>query len=51
MSRRVVFTTGDIMRGETKSFIERSEMPFIPKPFTPDELKAVISEALKQIEQ
>ena len=49
LSSRVIFTTGDVMSGDTQAFIEQSGKPFLPKPFTPDELKAVIREALKQV--
>jgi len=49
MARRVIFTTGDVMGGETTGFIERSGRPFLPKPFTPDELIAKVKEALKEI--
>ncbi len=49
MARRVMFTTGDVMGGETRGFIERSGRPFLPKPFTPDELKTTVKEVLKEI--
>ncbi len=51
LAGRVIFTTGDVMGGDTKSFLEQSGRPFLPKPFTPDELKAIVQEALKQIEK
>lgn len=46
---RVIFTTGDVMDGDTVTFIEQTGRPYLPKPFTPDELKAIVREALKQI--
>ena len=49
MARRVMFTTGDLMGGETTGFIERSGRPFLPKPFIPDELLATVKETLKEI--
>ena len=49
MTRRVIFTSGDIMGGETQSFIEQSGQPFLPKPFTPDELKAIVKKTLKKV--
>lgn len=45
----VIFTTGDVMGGDTKSFLEQSGRPFLPKPFTPDELKNIVQEALMQM--
>ncbi len=46
---RVIFTTGDLVSGDTKSFLENVGRPVLPKPFTLDELKAVIRDTLKQI--
>ncbi len=51
LTGRVIFTTGDIMGGDTQNFIEQSGRLFLPKPFTPDELKAIISRALKEAEK
>ncbi len=45
---RVIFTTGDVMGGDTLTFIEQAGRPYLPKPFTPNELKAIIRETLKQ---
>ncbi len=46
----VIFTTGDVIGGETQSFLEISGRPFLPKPFTPDELRTVVRETLKEVE-
>ncbi len=51
MAGRVIFTTGDIMGGDTKSFVEQTGRPYLPKPFTPDELKTIITETLKTVEK
>ena len=48
---RVIFTSGDVMAEDTQSFLEHAARPFLPKPFTPDELKAMVREALKEIEK
>ena len=48
---RVIFTSGDVMGEDTQSFLKQTERPFIPKPFTPDELKAVFREALTQLKK
>lgn len=50
LSCRVVFTTGDVMGGDTQTFIEQSGRPFLPKPFTPDDLITIVRETLKQAE-
>ena len=47
----VIFTTGDVMGGDTQSFLEQTARPFLPKPFTPDELKAIMRDALKEVEK
>jgi DNA-binding NtrC family response regulator len=47
IANRVIFTTGDILVGETTQFTEQSSMPFLPKPSTPEELRTVVSNTLK----
>ena len=47
MTNRVVFTTGDMLSGDTKSFLEECRKPFLVKPFTPNELKSVVREVLR----
>lgn len=47
---RVIFTTGSVMSGDAMSFIEKTGKPFLPKPFTPDELIAIVRETLKEVE-
>jgi DNA-binding response OmpR family regulator len=47
----VIFTTGDMLAGDTKSFLEQSGRLFLLKPFTPDELKTIVGKALRQIEK
>lgn len=49
MENGVVFTTGDVTGEDTRSFLKQAGRSFLPKPFTPDELKTVVREALKQI--
>jgi len=47
MAESVIFTTGDVMGEETKSFLEQTTRPFLPKPFTPEELRVIIKETLR----
>lgn len=49
LTSRVVFTTGDVLNSDIKSFLKRSGRPFLPKPFTTDELITVVREALHRI--
>ena len=51
LTDRVIFTTGDLLGGDTKSFLEQSGRLFLPKPFTPDELKTIVGKALRRIEK
>lgn len=46
MINRVIFTTGDVVNDEIKAFLEETGRPFLPKPFTLDELRSVIKIAL-----
>jgi len=50
LARRVIFTTGDVMSGYIAQFLEGTKRPFLPKPFTLDELKQVIRDALAEID-
>jgi DNA-binding response OmpR family regulator len=47
MAEGVIFTTGDVMGEEAKSFLEQAAKPFLPKPFTPEELRVIIKETLR----
>ena len=48
---RVIFASGSVIGEDTRIFIEQSGRPFLPKPFTPDELKAIVTETLKEVEK
>jgi DNA-binding NtrC family response regulator len=50
LARRVIFTTGDVMSDYIAQFLEGKRRPFLPKPFTPDELKQVVRDALAEID-
>jgi two-component system NtrC family sensor kinase len=45
---RVVFSTGDTVRGDTLSFLESLGRPYLRKPFTLVELRAALSEAARR---
>ncbi len=47
----VIFTTGSVIGGGTMTFVEQTGRPFLPKPFTPEELKAIVIETLRQLEK
>ena len=43
---KIIFTTGDVMSGNIGQFLERVNRPYLPKPFTPAELRAVLQKAM-----
>ena len=47
VANHVIFTTGSVIDEKSMAFIEQSGRPFLPKPFTPNELTAIVKEALK----
>jgi DNA-binding response OmpR family regulator len=47
VANHVIFTTGSVIEEKTMAFIEQSGRPFLSKPFTPNELTAIVKEALK----
>ena len=49
LSNRVIFTTGDVADMYTQRFLELTHRPYLPKPFTPDQLKNIVAETLRQI--
>jgi two-component system NtrC family sensor kinase len=50
LADRVIFTTGDVLSDDVKAFMMKEpDVPLLPKPFAPDELRVVVREALKRI--
>jgi DNA-binding response OmpR family regulator len=47
MADKVVFTTGDVLGDKLEALIGDAKRPYLPKPFTPDELRTVVREALE----
>jgi DNA-binding response OmpR family regulator len=48
MAKRVVFTTGDVLSSDIKRFLEEVARPYLAKPFTPGELKAMARSILDE---
>ena len=46
---RFIFTTGDMLSGNVKTFLEDTGRPFLPKPFTPENLRAIVKTVLVAI--
>jgi DNA-binding response OmpR family regulator len=50
LAGRVIFTTGDVINSDTQNFLEEAGCPFLLKPFSPDELKALVGENLRRLQ-
>ncbi len=50
LANRVIFTTGDVANDDTQSFLEQTGRPCLLKPFSPDELRDLVSESLKWLQ-
>ena len=46
MAGKVIFTTGDVLSGDIRAFLESTNRPYLPKPFTPEDLRAIVRTAL-----
>jgi CheY-like chemotaxis protein len=46
-SGKIIFTTGDVLDEKLASLLNGSKGPYLPKPFTPDELRAIVKETLE----
>lgn len=44
---KIIFTTGDVLDEKLTSLLDGSKRPYLPKPFTPDELRSIVKEALE----
>jgi CheY-like chemotaxis protein len=51
LARRVIFTTGDVMSPDVKNFLSKIKNPYLPKPFTPDDLRKIVSETLVKLKE
>ncbi len=46
---KFIFTTGDMLSGNVKTFLEETRRPFLPKPFAPENLRAIVKTVLVAI--
>jgi DNA-binding response OmpR family regulator len=46
MVDKVVFTTGDVLGNDIGAFLESTGRPYLAKPFSPDELRAIARTAM-----
>jgi DNA-binding response OmpR family regulator len=44
---KIIFTTGDVLDEKLASMLNGAKRPYLPKPFTPDELKTIVKETLE----
>jgi CheY-like chemotaxis protein len=44
---KVIFTTGDVLDEKLASLFKGAKRPYLPKPFTPDELRSIVRETLE----
>ena len=49
VAKRFIFTTGDMLSGNVKTFLESTGRPFLTKPFTPEDLRAIVNTFLVTI--
>jgi CheY-like chemotaxis protein len=43
---KFIFTTGNLLNGEIKAFLEETGRPYLPKPFSPDNLSEIVKTVL-----
>lgn len=48
LSSNTLFATGDILSEDTEAFLKQANRPFLLKPFTPDELRTTVRNAMNQ---
>ena len=46
----VIFTTAYVLGAEVQHFLKLTGRPFLPKPFTLEELRTIVSETIQNIE-
>jgi DNA-binding response OmpR family regulator len=48
MAARLVFSTGDTVRGDTLTFLEGLDRPYLHKPFSLAELRTLLAEVVRE---
>jgi DNA-binding response OmpR family regulator len=48
LAARLVFSTGDTVRGDTLAFLESLDRPYLHKPFSLAELRSMLGEVARQ---
>ena len=48
LASRVIFTSGEVVGDDIQGFLELAGRPFLPKPFTPKDLKKIVRDTLSQ---
>ena len=43
---KFIFTTGNLLNREIKFFLEKTGRPYLPKPFSPDDLREIVKKFL-----
>jgi len=46
LANRVILSSGDLLSNDVKTFLNETDVRFLAKPFTPDELTALLREVL-----
>jgi DNA-binding NtrC family response regulator len=46
---RVILISGDLMNDSTEAFVRATDLPFLPKPFLPDELKTIVDRVYRSL--
>jgi DNA-binding response OmpR family regulator len=48
MAARLIFSTGDTVRGDTLAFLETLDRPYLHKPFSLAELRTLLAEVVRE---
>jgi CheY-like chemotaxis protein len=48
MASRLVFSTGDTVRGDTLAFLETLDRPYLHKPFSLSELRTLLADVVRE---